>query len=115
MHTTLEIYEHLKPKLGEQETRELLEWIESEKTHLATKEDIHSLKEESHVLKEDIHLLKEDIRLLKEDFNLLKEDIRFLKEDIHVLKEDIRNLRHWIIGFGTLMITLVSIYKFFSH
>ena len=40
MHTTLEIYDHLKPKLGEQETRELLEWIESEKTHLTTKEDL---------------------------------------------------------------------------
>ena len=44
MPTTLEIYEHLKPKLGERETRELLEWIESEKLHLATKEDIQRLE-----------------------------------------------------------------------
>ena len=80
MLSTLEIYEHLKPKLGERETRELLEWIESEKTHLAT-----------------------------------KEDIQVLKEDIQVLKEDIRNLRHWIIGFGTLIVILISVYKFFSH
>ena len=30
------------------------------------------------------------------------------------LNEEIRNLRHWIIGFGTIIITLISIYKFFS-
>jgi hypothetical protein len=46
MSTTLELYEQLKPKLGETEARSLLEFIESSvEQRTATKEDLAVLEE----------------------------------------------------------------------
>ena len=99
MSTTLEIYEHLKPKLGERETRELLEWIESEKLHLATKEDIQRLEI-------DIHALKEDMRRFA-----TKDDMqRFAtKEDIQIFKTE---LLKWILGsvWTAILLLLLGLY-----
>lgn len=88
MPSTLEIYEHLKPKLGEQETRELLEWIESEKTHLTTKADL-SLAESN---------LRKDMESMRIE---LKKDMESMK--VELLK--------WIFAsWLTLVLAIIGLY-----
>ena len=67
--SAVELYERLKPQLGEHETKALIEYVDEKiRGEVATKEDLLLLKAE---LKEDIGLLKEDMGLLKAE---LKED-----------------------------------------
>ena len=70
MPTVLELYEKLKPKLGDEEARSLLEFIETSVEHrAATKEDLQrtelALREEIHrvesSLREEIHNVKVDL------------------------------------------------------
>jgi len=70
MPTVLELYERLKPKLGEEEARSLLEFIEtSVEQRPATKADLQQavsgLREEMHLavasLREEIHKVKVDL------------------------------------------------------
>jgi len=59
MSTTLELYEKLKPKLGDEEARSLLEFIETTVTQkAATKEDLALLEQR---LKLEIAELKSDL------------------------------------------------------
>ena len=82
MPTVLELYEKLKPKLGEAEARSLLEFIESsvdqravtkadlQRTESALREDLHvtaaSLREELHAtagsLREELHATAASLR-----------------------------------------------------
>jgi hypothetical protein len=70
MPTVLELYEKLKPKLGDEEARSLLEFIETSVEHrAATKEDLQrtelAMREEIHrvesSLREEIHNVKVDL------------------------------------------------------
>ena len=65
MPTVLELYEKLKPKLGEEEARALLEFVEaSVERRAATKEDL--LRTEG-ALREEIHRLDQKIDATKAD------------------------------------------------
>ena len=70
MPTVLELYEKLKPKLGEEEARSLLEFIEtSVDQHAATKADLQrtesALREELHAtaasLREEMHKMQAEL------------------------------------------------------
>ena len=86
MAKTLELYNALKDKLGEEGTRVIIEAFDetTERGHinLATKEDIGKVKEDIGKVKEDIGKVKEDIGKVKEDIVKVKEDIGKVKEDI---------------------------------
>ena len=82
--TVLELYEKLKPKLGEEETRALLEFVEvSTERKAATKEDLQrtelALREELHhvdqALREEIHRLDQKIEAVKVDISAVKADL----------------------------------------
>ncbi len=84
MPTVLELYEKLKPKLGEEEARTLLEFVEaSVERKAATKEDLQrtelALREEiRHVdqaLREEIHRLDQKIEAVKLDISAVKADL----------------------------------------
>jgi len=70
MPTVLELYEKLKPRLGEEEARSLLEFIEtSVDQHAATKADLQrtesALREELHAtaasLREEMHKMRAEL------------------------------------------------------
>ena len=61
MATLLELYEKLKPKLGDQEARELLEFIEgSVERRAATKEDLQRTET---ALREEINRVEQELRV----------------------------------------------------
>lgn len=63
--TVLQLYEKLKPKLGEEEARALLEFVEtSVERRAATKED---LQRTELALREEIHRLDQKIEATKAD------------------------------------------------
>ncbi|OIP29270.1 MAG: hypothetical protein CO106_10670 [Deltaproteobacteria bacterium CG_4_9_14_3_um_filter_44_9] len=76
----IELYEILKPKIGEKEARTLVEYIETKvdrkleerKDVLATKEDIANLRAAT---KEDIAYLKQDIANLEIKLEKTRADI----------------------------------------
>jgi len=101
----VEVYELLKPKIGEQETKSLLRFIEDRTVFLvrdemakglATKEDVAALKEDIAAVKDDIAAVKKDLARLematKEDVAALKEDIAAVKDDIAAVKKDLARL-----------------------
>ncbi len=70
MPTVLELYEKLKPKLGDEEARSLLEFIEtSVERRAATKEDLQrtesalteDLRRTESALREEIHRVREEL------------------------------------------------------
>jgi cytochrome b subunit of formate dehydrogenase len=97
----IEVYEALKGKIGEQEAKLLIEYIELKKKEVATKEDIMRLEEIIKMVekstKEDIQRLEE---FVKEELQRIekstKEDIqraeKSTKEDIQRLEEIVREL-----------------------
>jgi phosphoglycerate-specific signal transduction histidine kinase len=75
----VEVYEKLKDRLGSEETKTLLQYLDDTlKAGLASKEDV------SH-LKEDIDHVREE---LKEEINHLREEV---KVEIHHLREEVKN------------------------
>ncbi len=117
----IEIYEALKGKLGENEAKLLVEYIESKKKEVATKEDIQRLEEIVKMVekstKEDIQRLEEIVRGLekstKEDIQRLeqfvKEEIRKLENEINELRKEQRRNLYWILGFHiTLWATTIA-------
>jgi chromosome segregation ATPase len=90
----IEVYEALKGKIGEQEAKLLIEYIEIKKKEVATKEDIMRLEQST---KEDIMRLEEIVKMVekstKEDIQRLEE---FVKEELQRVekstKEDIQRL-----------------------
>ena len=81
MSTVLELYEKLKPKLGEEEARALLEFVEaSVERKAATKED---LQRTELVLREEIHRLDQKIEAVKAD--LIKWTFGFWISNVAIL------------------------------
>ena len=114
MPTVLELYEKLKPKLGEEEARALLEFVEaSVERRAATKEDLQrtelALREEIHRLDQ---ALREELRNLDQ---ALREELRSIDQDlrgeIHRLDQKIEatkaDLIKWMFGFwvGNVAVT----------
>jgi len=119
MSSVLELYEKLKPKLGDAEARALLEFVEtSVEQRAATKED---LQRASAGLKEDLQRtasgLREDLQRtasgLKEDLQRtasgLKEDLlhteAVLRKEIQEVKVD---LLKWSFAFWVGAIAVLS-------
>ena len=93
MPTVLELYEKLKPKLGEEETRILLEFVEaSVERKAATKED---LQRTELALREDLHRVDQALR----------EEIRRLDQKIEATKAD---LIKWTFGFWVGNVAVLS-------
>jgi predicted ribosome quality control (RQC) complex YloA/Tae2 family protein len=102
----IEVYEVLKGKIGEQEAKLLIEYIELKKKEVATKEDIMRLEQST---KEDIMRLEEIVRKLeefvKEEFQRIeqstKEDIQrleqFVREEIRRLEKRVEKVENEII------------------
>ena len=91
--TVLELYEKLKPKLGEEETRILLEFVEaSVERKAATKED---LQRTELALREDLHRVDQALR----------EEIRRLDQKIEATKAD---LIKWTFGFWVGNVAVLS-------
>ena len=92
MPRVLELYEKLKPKLGEEEARALLEFVEaSVERRAATKED---LQRTELALKEDLQrtelTLREELRrvdqALREETHRLDQKIEGLKVEMAAVK-----------------------------
>jgi hypothetical protein len=84
MSTVLELYEKLKPKLGEEEAKALLEFVEaSVERRAATKEDLQrtelTLREE---LRRVDQALREEIRRLDQKIEAVKVEIAAVKVDL---------------------------------
>jgi len=100
MPTVLELYEKLKPKLGEEETRILLEFVEaSVERKAATKED---LQRTEMALREDLQ--RTEIAL-REEIHRLDQKIEAVKVDILAAKAD---LLKWTFGFGVGNVAVLS-------
>jgi len=115
MPTVLELYEKLKPKLGEEEARSLLEFIESTVEQRAvTKADLQqaiaSLREEMRQLE---GALREEIR---QGDASLREEIRqidaSLREEIHTLRGEMYKMRadliKWSFAFWVGNVAVLS-------
>lgn len=119
--TGIQLFQLLKPKLGERETEALINFVdvrakenrqeiqESNLKTCATKEELWKVKEE---LKEEISnvkfILKEDIVNLRTE---LKGDIASLDVKISDFKSDIIR---WVFAFFvTLMLAIIGLY--FKH
>jgi hypothetical protein len=88
MPSVLELYEKLKPKLGEEEARSLLEYVDSTvEQRAATKADLHQtaagLREE---IREVESRLREEIRGVEAK---LGEEIHRVREEMHAMKADL--------------------------
>jgi len=121
----IEIYEALKGKLGENEAKLLIEYIESKKKEVATKEDIMRLEQST---KEDIMRLeqstKEDImrleqstkgdiqrleQFVKEEIRRLEKRVEKVENEISELKKEQRRNLYWILGvYITLWATTIA-------
>ena len=111
MPRVLELYEKLKPKLGEEEARALLEFVEaSVERRAATKED---LQRTELALKEDLQrtelTLREELRrvdqALREEIHRLDQKIEGLKVEMAAVKAD---LIKWAFGFWIGNVAVLS-------
>jgi hypothetical protein len=99
----IEIYEALKGKLGENEAKLLIEYIESKKKEVATKEDIQRLEQST---KEDIQRLEQ---FVKEEIRRLEKRVEKVESDINDLKKEQRRNLYWILGvYITLWATTIA-------
>ena len=86
----IEVYEALKGKIGEQEAKLLIEYIEIKKKEVATKEDIMRLEQST---KEDIQRLEEIVKMVEKS---TKEDIQRLEKDIQRVEKIVENIENEI-------------------
>jgi flagellar motility protein MotE (MotC chaperone) len=99
----IEIYEALKDKLGENEAKLLIEYIESKKKEVATKEDIMRLEQST---KEDIQRLEQ---FIKEEIRRLEKRVEKVENEISELKKEQRRNLYWILGvYITLWATTIA-------
>ncbi len=111
----LELYEKLKPKLGEEEARALLEFVEaSVERKAATKEDLQqtelTLRDE---LRRIDQALREELRRIDQ---ALREELRridqALRAEIHQLDQKIEatkaDLIKWTFGFWVGNVAVLS-------
>jgi hypothetical protein len=97
MPTVLELYEKLKPKLGDEEARSLLEFIETSVEHrAATKED---LQRTELALREEIRSVESNLR---EEIHRVESSLR---EEIHNVKVD---LLKWSFAFWIGNVAVLS-------
>ena len=122
MASVLELYEKLKPKLGEAEARALLEFVEaSAERKAATKEDLQrtemALKEGLTALKADLQqtetALREEIHRLDQKIEGVKVEVATaLREEIHRLDLKIKvtkaDLLKWTFGFWIGNVAVLS-------
>jgi len=106
----IEVYEVLKGKIGEQEAKLLIEYIELKKKEVATKEDIMRLEEIVRKLeefvKEELQRVekstKEDIQRLeqfvREEIRRLEKRVEKVENEIIDLKKEQRRNLYWILG-----------------
>jgi len=108
MPTVLELYEKLKPKLGDEEARSLLEFIETSVEHrAASKEDLQrtesAMREEIRSvesnLREEIHRVESSLR---EEIHRVESSLR---EEIHNVKVD---LLKWSFAFWIGNVAVLS-------
>ena len=93
MPRVLELYEKLKPKLGEEEARALLEFVEaSVERRAATKEDLQRTE----------LTLREELRRVDQ---ALREEIHRLDQKIEATKAD---LIKWAFGFWISNVAILS-------
>ena len=117
----IEVYEVLKGKMGEQEAKLLLEYIELKKKEVATKEDIQRLEEIvrrlEQFVKEEIQRVekstKEDIQRLeqfvREEIRRLEKRVEKVENEIIDLKKEQRRNLYWILGvYITLWATTIG-------
>jgi len=113
----IEVYEALKERIGEQEAKLLIEYIELKKKEVATKEDIMRLEEIIKMVekstKEDIMRLEEIVKMVekstKEDIRRLEKDIQRIENEINDLKKEQRRNLYWILGvYITLWATTIA-------
>lgn len=90
----VELYEQLKPHLGEHGTKALIEYVDGKiRGEVATKEDLH--------------LLKEDMLLLKADLEKQIQGVRIdLEKKIQDVRDEIWKLRALVIVVLVLEIIL---------
>lgn len=111
MLTAVEVFNRLRTKIGEEEAKILVEFVqETVEKGAATKEDLN-LATEGLERRIDQAATKEDLRLVKEDLRLVKEE---LKEDIHQLERRIDRILYviillFVIFNGDRIITILSI------
>jgi hypothetical protein len=119
MPTVLELYEKLKPRLGDEEARSLLEFIETSVEHrAASKED---LQRTELALREDLQrtelALREDLQRRE---SALREDLRrtevALREEIHNVKVDLLkwSFAFWIGAIGVLSGIMFTLLRSFA-
>ena len=127
MPTVLELYEKLKPKLGEEEARALLEFVEtSVGARAATKEDLHrgltALKEELTAgaaaqkddLQRSILALRDEVR---ESIGALREELvrteARLREHSQTVKVDTlkRSFAFWVGAVGILSGVMLAVVR----
>jgi len=106
----IEVYEALKGKIGEQEAKLLIEYIELKKKEVATKEDIMRLEEIvgklEEFVKEEFQRIeqstKEDIQRLeqfvREEIRRLEKRVEKVENEIIDLKKEQRRNLYWILG-----------------
>ncbi|OGG50448.1 MAG: hypothetical protein A3F84_24425 [Candidatus Handelsmanbacteria bacterium RIFCSPLOWO2_12_FULL_64_10] len=92
--SSVELYEQLKPQLGEDGTKALIEYVDGKiRGEVATKEDLAPIKEDIHLLKRDLLLLKADlekqIQGVKTD---LEKQIQGLRADLEKKVQDVKML-----------------------
>ena len=98
------LYEKLKPKLGEEEARALLEHINSAvEKGAATKEDLRNTREE---LKGDIVKVREELR---EEIAKVREEIAKVRKEIESVKFD---LLKWLFGFWVTLLAAILLRGF---
>jgi len=113
------LYEKLKPKLGEEEARALLEHIDSAvEKGAATKEDLRNTREE---LKGDIAKLREE---LKGDIAKLREELggeivkvrEELTGEIAKVRKEIESVKFdllkWLFGFWVTLLAAILLRGF---
>lgn len=119
MPTVLELYEKLKPKLGDEEARALLEFVETSVEHrAATKED---LQRETSVLKADLQRERSALRAdLERETSALREHLQRetsalradLQQETSTLRQEIQNVKveliKWSFGFWIGSIAVLS-------
>jgi RNA polymerase-binding transcription factor DksA len=133
MSTVLELYEKLKPKLGEEEARALLEFVEaSVERKTATKEDLlhtevalrEDLQRTELTLREELRRVDQSLREeIRQVDQALREEIRqvdqALREEIHRLDHKIDAVRveiatvkadliKWAFGFWISNVVILS-------
>ena len=108
MPTVLELYEKLKPKLGEAETRALLEFVEtSVQEKAATKDD---LDRTASSLRDDLHQTASSLR------DDLHQTASALRDDLHrteaVLRKEIQEVKvdllKWSFAFWVGAVAVLS-------